>query len=134
MGGIDISEAAVRTIIEQDFNRKVGNPMAMGSGVNGGNLKSAVIALLVPLPSILFYICFLSNCGTGSGSFLWKWCYDHPLLLVNALFFLNVNLVFWLISHVQSSHWVSLLCQNSSQFLSTYGTVDFVLCFNWWCR
>lgn len=80
--------------------------MAMASGSNGSNLKNGVIALLVPLPSILFYLCFLSNCGGGSG--LWKWCNHHPLLLVNALFFLNVNLVFWLISHLQSSHWVRL--------------------------
>lgn len=80
--------------------------MAIGSGTNCGNLNNVVVALLVPLPSIFFYLCFLSNCA-ASGSGLWKWCYHHPLLLVNALFFLNVNLVFWLISHVQSSHWVS---------------------------
>lgn len=94
--------------------RKIGNQMAKGSSSNGNNLKNGVIALLVLLPSILFYLCFLSNCGGGCSSGLWKWCYHHPLLLVNALFFLNVNLLFWLISHVQSSHWVRqrlLLCR-----------------------
>lgn len=69
------------------------------------NLKNAVIAFLVPLPSILFYISFL-NRESNSSSPLWNWCYNHPLLLANVLFFLNVNVLFWVISQILSSHWV----------------------------
>lgn len=72
------------------------------------NLKNAVLAFLVPLPSILFYLNFLTHFqnSTTSLSPLWSWCFHHPLLLANALFFFNVNLLFWLISHIQSSNWV----------------------------
>ncbi|XP_015888935.2 uncharacterized protein C594.04c [Ziziphus jujuba] len=87
----------------------------MGNGPR--NLKNAVIALLAPLPSIIFYISFLNhfhrvstsgNVGDQSVSLstLWTWCYQHPLLLANVLFFLNVNVLFWIISHIQSSHWM----------------------------
>ncbi|XP_057950289.1 uncharacterized protein C594.04c [Malania oleifera] len=85
-----------------------------GSGCR--NLKNAVIALLVPLPSILFFISFLNqnqnphyNPTTTDHTtphFIWTWCLHHPLLLANALFFLNVNLLFWLIGLAQSSHWM----------------------------
>ncbi|KAL2536501.1 hypothetical protein Fot_17892 [Forsythia ovata] len=80
------------------------------------NIRKAVIAFLVPLPSILFYLSFLgqfrdhpSITASGDGnslSPLWIWCYQHPLLLANALFFLNVNLIFWIIGLLQSSHWM----------------------------
>ena len=87
------------------------------------NLKNAVIAFLVPLPSILLYLSFLkhydssiattasdpSNFPSKFASFwstLYSWCYHHPLLLANALFFLNVNALFWVIGQIQSSHWV----------------------------
>ncbi|KAK7285708.1 hypothetical protein RJT34_20486 [Clitoria ternatea] len=81
----------------------------MGSGsVSYSNLKNASIAFLVPLPSILFYSSFLSaiNGGPKSSSSLWTWCYHHPLLLANLLFFFNVNLLFWIIGLIQSSHWM----------------------------
>lgn len=83
----------------------------------GGNLKNAVLAILTPLPSIVFYVSFLkhyeeiANAG-GDGSFaasIWTWCYYHPVLLANLLFFFNVNVLFWVISHIQHSHWVSYL-------------------------
>ncbi|CAM8963422.1 unnamed protein product [Rhodiola kirilowii] len=69
------------------------------------NMKNAAIAVLVPLPSILFLISFLSR-YPSSLSPLWNWCLHHPLLLVNALFFLNVNCLFWLIGFLQSNHWL----------------------------
>ncbi|XP_050155012.1 uncharacterized protein C594.04c [Malus sylvestris] len=76
----------------------------------GGNLKNAVIAFLVPLPSILFYLIFLSNHHSQTNesflSPLWAWCYHHPLLLANVFFFLNVNVLFWVISQALSSHWM----------------------------
>lgn len=73
------------------------------------NLGNATVALLSPLPSILFYLTFL-NCHSddGSLSYLWAWCHHHPLLLANILFFLNVDLHFWLVGLLQSSHWVHL--------------------------
>ncbi|TKY61172.1 oxidoreductase protein [Spatholobus suberectus] len=75
------------------------------------NLKNAIIAFLVPLPSILFYLSFQSAISgypqsPSSWSTLWTWCYHHPLLLANVLFFFNVNLLFWLIGLIQSSHWM----------------------------
>ncbi|KAJ7963384.1 3-oxo-5-alpha-steroid 4-dehydrogenase (DUF1295) [Quillaja saponaria] len=88
----------------------------MGSVAGGSNLKNAVIAFLAPLPSILFYLSFLNHnyatIGTGSDdnaqflSSLWTWCFNHPLLLVNVLFFFNINVLFWVIGQIQSSHWM----------------------------
>ncbi|KAL5792102.1 hypothetical protein ACOSP7_000696 [Xanthoceras sorbifolium] len=72
------------------------------------NLKNAVITLLAPVPSILFYLQFLNHhhqSHTTNGPF-WSWCYHHPLLLANVLFFFNVNVLFWIISHIQNSHWM----------------------------
>ncbi|XP_034709736.1 uncharacterized protein C594.04c [Vitis riparia] len=74
-----------------------------------GNLKNVVIALVTPLPSILFYLSFLNHYyqnGNSTSSALWTWCLHHPLLLANAFFFLNVNLLFWVIGLLQSSHWM----------------------------
>lgn len=90
----------------------------------GSNLKNAVIAFLVPLPSIFFYLSLLNhhhaNITDGTGlSPLWAWCVDHPLLLVNILFFFNVNVLFWFISHIQSSHWVYALFRSLIFFFSS---------------
>lgn len=71
------------------------------------NLRNAVVALLTPLPSILFYLSFLRRHSTDSLSPPWAWCLHHPLLLANILFFLNVDLFFWFLGLLQSSHWVS---------------------------
>ncbi|MED6217929.1 hypothetical protein PIB30_022220 [Stylosanthes scabra] len=77
------------------------------------NLKNAVIAFLVPLPSIIFYLSFLKHydsaiATTTASSYdqLYSWCYHHPLLLANALFFFNVNVLFWIIGQFQRSHWL----------------------------
>ncbi|XP_076899178.1 uncharacterized protein C594.04c-like [Bidens hawaiensis] len=67
----------------------------------GRNLKNALIAFLVPLPSILFYTTFLHHHNP-----IWSWCFHHPFLLVNLLFFFNINVLFWIISQIQSSHWM----------------------------
>ncbi|KAK7397491.1 hypothetical protein VNO78_18666 [Psophocarpus tetragonolobus] len=75
--------------------------------MGSGNVKKGMIAFLVPLPSILFYLSFQSgDPQSWSTSTLWAWCYHHPLLLLNLLFFFNVNLLFWLIALIQSSHWM----------------------------
>lgn len=80
------------------------------------NVKNAMIAFLVPLPSILLYLSLNSATINGSDdeaeqarSNVWTWWYwyeHHPLLLANILFFFNVNLLFWVIGLIQSSHWV----------------------------
>ncbi|MFS7890797.1 hypothetical protein Hanom_Chr00s000130g01624941 [Helianthus anomalus] len=69
-------------------------------------LKNALIAFMAPLPSIIFYIYFLNHHQTHHLlSPLWNWCYNHPLILANTLFFLNIDVGFWLISLLQSSNW-----------------------------
>ncbi|XP_057439734.1 uncharacterized protein C594.04c-like [Lotus japonicus] len=86
----------------------------MGSGTAVSNMKNAILAFLVPLPSILFYLSFLSATNGSvadpkSPSFtstVWTWCYHYPLLLANVLFFFNVNVLFWVIGLIQSSHWM----------------------------
>ncbi|KAK3145371.1 hypothetical protein QOZ80_4AG0328190 [Eleusine coracana subsp. coracana] len=70
----------------------------------GGNLKNLVIAFLIPLPSILFYISFVRT-GADAGP-ISSWCAAHPLLLANVLFFLNVNVLFWLVGLILSNHWL----------------------------
>ncbi|MFS7931783.1 hypothetical protein Hanom_Chr04g00360051 [Helianthus anomalus] len=71
-------------------------------------LKNVLIAFMAPLPSIIFYIYFLNNHQNDHLilSPLWNWCYHHPLILANTLFFLNIDVGFWLISLLQSSNWV----------------------------
>ncbi|CAL5339842.1 unnamed protein product [Camellia sinensis] len=89
-------------------------PTNINMSGHNNNMKNAVIALLAPLPSILFYISFLHQISSGTSSssdtssawFIWSWCYDHPFLLANLLYFLNVNLLIWIISLVQSSNWL----------------------------
>ncbi|WJX80475.1 hypothetical protein P8452_63469 [Trifolium repens] len=61
---------------------------------NGRN--NTMLAFLAPLPSILLYLLFIN----------YSIFTCHPLLLVNILFFFNVNVLFWLIAQIQSSHWM----------------------------
>jgi hypothetical protein len=72
----------------------------------GGSLKNLVIATLVPLPSILFYLSFV-RAGADDAGPISSWCAAHPLVLANALFFLNVNVLFWLLGLILSNHWVT---------------------------
>ncbi|KAL5719286.1 hypothetical protein ACHQM5_012086 [Ranunculus cassubicifolius] len=73
-----------------------------------GNLRNALIALLVPLPSIAFYLYFLQHYHVGNKDLfgIWLWCYHHPLLLSSLLFFINISVLFWVISLIQTSHWM----------------------------
>ncbi|KAL5699430.1 hypothetical protein ACHQM5_030336 [Ranunculus cassubicifolius] len=65
------------------------------------NISNAILAILVPLPSLTFYLTFLSNPS------LWTWIGSlHPLTLANLLFFLNINTLFYLIALLQSLHWL----------------------------
>ncbi|KAL8149222.1 uncharacterized protein C594.04c [Apium graveolens] len=70
------------------------------------NLKNLLIAIVIPLPSVIFYLHFVHN-SINTDTIIFNWVYNcHPLLLANILFFFNVNLLFWLIALVQSSHWM----------------------------
>ncbi|XP_051213054.1 uncharacterized protein C594.04c [Lolium perenne] len=83
--------------------------MGAGSdGGRGGNLKNMVIAFLVPLPSIFFYLTFVRSQDdqSGSPSPVTSWCAAHPLLLANFLFLLNVNVLFWLIGLLLNNNWL----------------------------
>ncbi|KAG9455384.1 hypothetical protein H6P81_008288 [Aristolochia fimbriata] len=73
-----------------------------------GNLLNMFIAFLVPLPSIVFYRTFLSTLqqSPDAPGSVFQWCSNHPLFLANILFFVNVNVIFWLIGLLQSSHWL----------------------------
>ncbi|CAL5036107.1 unnamed protein product [Urochloa decumbens] len=72
----------------------------------GGNLKNLVVAFLVPLPSIFFYLSFVRPGGDADAGSLSSWCAEHPLLLANILFFLNVNVLFWLVGLLLNNHWL----------------------------
>lgn len=89
-------------------NGREDQTMGGNNGSRHSNYKNALIAFLVPLPSILFYFSFLNqyNNNPNTLSPFWDWCYQHPLLLAHLLFFLNVNVLFWVIGLIQSSHWV----------------------------
>ncbi|XP_072986439.1 uncharacterized protein C594.04c [Typha latifolia] len=76
-----------------------------------GSLKNIAVAFLVSLPSIFFYLSFLHHHEQPqqqqtATSQLWSWCYHHPLLLANLLFFANVDVLFWLVGILQSNNWL----------------------------
>ncbi|KAF3790430.1 Uncharacterized protein EJ110_NYTH16601 [Nymphaea thermarum] len=71
-----------------------------------GALRNVVIAFLVPLPSLAFYLVFLQGFLSSDPLPIWKWCADHPILLANLLFFINVDIIFWVISLLQKSTWL----------------------------
>ncbi|KAH9627010.1 hypothetical protein KSS87_020661 [Heliosperma pusillum] len=75
------------------------------------NLKNVVLALVVPLPSILFYLYFLRHHSNPDHllASLWSWCYRHPFLLTFVLYFLNINVLFWAIANIQSNHWIFMM-------------------------
>ncbi|KAL3379100.1 hypothetical protein AABB24_000027 [Solanum stoloniferum] len=71
------------------------------------NFKNGLIAFLATFPCILFYLCFLHNIHNEDHNSLWNWCNNHPILLANIMFFLNVNVLFWFIALLQSNlHWM----------------------------
>lgn len=70
-----------------------------------GSARNAALAFIVPLPSVLFHIVFL-KLYKHSTSEIWRWCWAHPIALANALFFVNVDILFWVISLLQNSTWL----------------------------
>ncbi|KAJ0974483.1 hypothetical protein J5N97_016448 [Dioscorea zingiberensis] len=71
------------------------------------NLKNATIALLVPIPSIVFFLSFINHHSDASADHpFFSWCYNHPFLLANLLFFFNVDVLFWIIGLIQANNWM----------------------------
>ncbi|BBN05808.1 hypothetical protein MPTK1_3g16140 [Marchantia polymorpha subsp. ruderalis] len=75
------------------------------------NVSNFVLAVTVPLPSLLFYLSFVQKCdGDRWENEYWTWVCDwgrlHPLYLVNVLFFLNVDILFWVVGLVQQNVWL----------------------------
>ncbi|XP_020577863.1 uncharacterized protein C594.04c isoform X2 [Phalaenopsis equestris] len=68
------------------------------------NLKNAAMAFLIPLPSIVFYLFFLRQNGRSPSSSIVA--ASHPLLLSNLIFFVNVDVLFYVIALLQSNHWM----------------------------
>jgi hypothetical protein len=80
------------------------------------NIQNAALAVLVSIPAILFQYVFLYHCNPTRTqqeengtlkywSSICEWERQHPMYLVNAIFF-NVNVLFWIISLSQQSSWV----------------------------
>ncbi len=74
----------------------------------GQLLTNLAILITAPAPSILFCVFLARFCtGTNNIAVCRVLNYD-PLILVNALFFVNVCVIFWVLSLVQGSTWVWL--------------------------
>lgn len=83
--------------------------MVMEEGHHRHNLGNALLAVCVPLPSFLFYTAILHACPLQPHGLWQRVCSfssQHPLALINLLFFFNVDLLFWIISLVQQSTWL----------------------------
>lgn len=99
------------TTLTADFDELGHISMAAGTQVSR-NVRNALIAAIVPLPSLAFYALFLHSYSAaeealGWWGFICRWGSQHPIALLNALFFVNVNVIFWFISLLQHSTWVS---------------------------
>lgn len=78
------------------------------------NTSNAALAVVVAIPAFIFQWAFLHRCPDGSSkqedSWRWsrvcEWGRNSPLGLVNAIFFLNVSVLFWVVSLVQESTWL----------------------------
>ncbi|CAM6117376.1 unnamed protein product [Calypogeia fissa] len=78
------------------------------------NVLNFTLGVLVALPSIVFYTVFLHGCddpGFGiqrdeNWENVCNWGRMYPWLLANVLFFLNVDVLFWIIGLQQGSFWL----------------------------
>lgn len=83
------------------------------------NIANAALVVVVAIPALIFHFAFLYHCPgeaqheEKSNAKLWSgvcgWGREHPLGLVNVVFFLNVDVLFWFISLAQGSTWVLIL-------------------------
>ena len=79
-----------------------------GSGTAIQNRTNILILLLAPAPSVLYCIYCSRGCNdlSAKSSQLCRSCNVHPLALLNALFFVNVCGVFWILGILQRNTWV----------------------------
>lgn len=80
------------------------------------NIANAALVVVVAIPALIFHFAFLYHCPgeaqheEKSNAKLWSgvcgWGREHPLGLVNVVFFLNVDVLFWFISLAQGSTWL----------------------------
>ena len=70
------------------------------------NWTSLVLLLAAPAPSLLYCIFCAARCAELDDSSICILCHLGPLTLVNALFFLNVCVIWYIVGLVQGSTWV----------------------------
>lgn len=77
-------------------------------------LTNLALLITAPAPSLLF-CAILAHVCTGQVNIAICKLQDYdPLIVVNALFFVNVGVIFWVLSLVQGSTWVSLCSPTDS--------------------
>ena len=69
-------------------------------------LTNLALLILAPAPSFLYYAHCGANTINQDPHGLCTWSHLHPLILVNVLFFVNVCVIFWVLSLLQGSTWV----------------------------
>ena len=80
---------------------------AMSALVNRQLQTNFVLLIAAPAPSILFCLYCAYACTHPDKSGVCILTDLHTLVLLNALFFLNVCVIFWLLSLLQGSTWVT---------------------------
>ena len=77
-------------------------------------LTNLALLITAPAPSILFCVISAHVCTGPYHIAICRLADYHPLILVNALFFVNVCVIFWVLSLVQESTWVLLYLPTDS--------------------
>ena len=88
------------------------------------------LALLItaPAPSILFCVSLAHVCAASDNTGVCKILTYHPLILVNALFFVNVCVIFWVFSLAQGSTWVRCAATSLKQEARKHDTKRLYMC------
>lgn len=69
------------------------------------NLINAVVCLLAAAPSVLFTVWLFGVCSSSSSSCPTR-LFSSPILTVNLMFGLNVDVLFWIVGIYQRSFWL----------------------------
>ena len=93
----------------------------------GQLLTNLAILITAPAPSILFCVILARCCTATNNIAVCRVLNYDPLILVNALFFVNVCVIFWVLSLVQGSTWVWLCSLHRLQKQCRGGSQD-VIC------
>ena len=81
-------------------------------------LTNLALLITAPAPTILFCASLAHVCAASDNTGVCKLLQYHPLILVNALFFVNVCVIFWVLSLAQGSTWVCSACCELPESLS----------------